>query len=170
MVGHTHEDIDQLFSRVASYLKVHRAVTIPSLLDAFACSYSALPAIPCEITHLFDVKSWLSPHMQELFNHSQPHCFRIKKNASGVVTLHTKKWSSDDSWSAPSHVNDVIPVLLKSVPADAPEMVEADYDSLDVEQLSSSISSVGCFMDGDEREWWKGFISSIQKDEPMNSK
>lgn len=34
-VGHTHEDIDQLFSRLSEYLRKHDAHDLPSMLNAF---------------------------------------------------------------------------------------------------------------------------------------
>ncbi len=44
-IGHTHEDIDQVFSRTAVHLRSHDAVTIEDLADELSVSYSPRPKV-----------------------------------------------------------------------------------------------------------------------------
>ncbi len=44
-VGHTHEDIDQVFSRTSAHLRCHNAVTISDLADELAVSYTPRPKV-----------------------------------------------------------------------------------------------------------------------------
>ncbi len=44
-VGHTHEDIDQIFSRTSTHLRSHNAVTISDLADELAVSYTPRPRV-----------------------------------------------------------------------------------------------------------------------------
>ena len=44
---------------------------------------------------MFDISSWLEPHLDRISGHSKPHVFRIAKEADGNVTLKWKMWSTD---------------------------------------------------------------------------
>ncbi len=44
-VGHTHEDIDQVFSRTAVHLRSHDAVTMTDLAEELSASYSPRPTV-----------------------------------------------------------------------------------------------------------------------------
>ena len=45
------------------------------------------------LEHMYDIKSWLEPHLEGLQNHSFPHIFRFTLNTSGEVVMHYKDWS-----------------------------------------------------------------------------
>ncbi len=42
-VGHTHEDIDQFFSRIAMYMHYHNAITENEFLEAIENSFEPQP-------------------------------------------------------------------------------------------------------------------------------
>lgn len=44
-IGHTHEDIDQVFSRTALHLRSHDAITIEDLSDELSVSYTPKPRV-----------------------------------------------------------------------------------------------------------------------------
>jgi hypothetical protein len=111
MVGHTHEDIDQFFSKFSQYLKHTPAHTLPGiivhmevnsldvlyinigLMIAVQKCYSDVPEALL-LEHIFDVKTWISGHLFQLHNHSHPHIFRFKSGESGEVVMHYKDWSA----------------------------------------------------------------------------
>ena len=48
-----------------------------------------------EINHVFDIRSWIKPHIAGAFkHHTQPHNFRIKK-INGMVVMHYRQYTGD---------------------------------------------------------------------------
>lgn len=83
MVGHTHEDVDQLFSCISRPLSKINALTIPELMEEIHSSYT--PAI---VVHLlsctFDVKMWMDEVAEkDLSGHVEQHQFKVSRNVIG---------------------------------------------------------------------------------------
>ena len=66
------------------------------LLEALPKSFVDLPAANV-LEHVFDVKTWLSPHLNSLHNHTHPHVFWLRKGITGAVEMHYKHYS-DSPW------------------------------------------------------------------------
>ena len=97
MVGHTHEDIDQMSSCVARRLMKHDAVTLTELKKEISQSYT--PEIQVmEVDSMFDVKSWMEPVQEDISGHIHHHQFKIARNGEGQVILYYKKWSTTAEW------------------------------------------------------------------------
>ncbi len=62
-----------------------------------AQSYTPQP-VTIQLKSVYDVRSWLVPHIEELHGHSQPHCFRFTLDEDGRAVMHYKNWSKD-GWS-----------------------------------------------------------------------
>lgn len=62
------------------------------------CYKAANHAVRGVITleYIFDIKSWLSPHLAEIHGHTSPHVFLFQKNSEGVAVMFTKHWSHED--------------------------------------------------------------------------
>ncbi|XP_070553722.1 uncharacterized protein [Ptychodera flava] len=141
-VGHTHEDIDQMFSRVSTALKKTNSFTMQELMHNVHESYT--PAIKVqEVKYMFNVKEWLQPYMAGRFGgHSKPHNFRIRK-INGRARMHYRLWSTD-AWQ-PTYEEDGEPaqglVCLETVPDvdDVPDMVEPSLLKLDLQKLTHDI-------------------------------
>ena len=43
------------------------------------------------LSHVFDVTLWLTPYLEDLYRHTQPHVFKFSQNSSGKADLHYKK-------------------------------------------------------------------------------
>ena len=91
MVGHTHEDIDQMFSRLAVGLHGKAVCTLEDLQDSISRSYTPQP-ITDHLTNLWDYRSLAVNGGISLTGHSQPHCFRLTKKDDRVI-MGTKAWS-----------------------------------------------------------------------------
>ena len=90
MVGHTHEDIDQMFSCVARRLLKHDAVSLKELKKEIAQSYT--PEIEVvELDSIFDVKTWMEPVQEDTSGHIYHHQFKMERNGQGRATLSYKK-------------------------------------------------------------------------------
>lgn len=68
---------------------------IADLIQAVSNSYKDIEAHI--LKNVFDVKSWLEPCLNSLFNHSRPHIFRFRRGLSGSAEMHYKHWS-DSPW------------------------------------------------------------------------
>ena len=113
-VGHTHEDVDQLFSKIATHLNRVGAETLqgnvmtvqvaifkyknkpPDLINVTKQSYTPVPTVVL-LEKIFDVRLWLAPSIHQIHGHSQPHCFRFKLDNDQAV-MHYKNWSHE-CWS-----------------------------------------------------------------------
>lgn len=97
MVGHTHEDIDQSFSCLSRFLRKHDALTIPGIYKIDVYDVEVLLSAPkfvlllemeasCKASnqavrgtevfqYMFDIKSWISPFLEDIHGHTVPHIF-----------------------------------------------------------------------------------------------
>ena len=81
MVGHTHEDIDQLFSRFP--LGWNPAMTVPELIEHFEESFTPKPT-SVTVNKLFDISAWLTPYFsKQIKNTMGPHLYKIEMNKDG---------------------------------------------------------------------------------------
>ena len=105
MVGHTHEDIDQFFSTISSWLKnidtkcPDVSLIIQPIGNTFTNSEKMKSQKPTVIqlnaSMVHDYDTHYEPHInKELAHHSQPHQFRFKK-FDGIVLCHYKMWAVD---------------------------------------------------------------------------
>jgi hypothetical protein len=73
LVGHTHGDIDARFSLIARRLYQKDTETVEEFLNVLEK--------PSLIKTIYDVKSWLMPHMpQYISGISEPLHFKFEKN------------------------------------------------------------------------------------------
>ena len=92
-VGHTHEDIDQAFSRIAVYLGKHDAYTYDEFVSCIQKSFLKENRPPNVITlgHAFDFKAWLKDRLPEVKSWTDNLCYRFAKNcATSEVEMHYK--------------------------------------------------------------------------------
>jgi hypothetical protein len=84
LVGHTHEDIDQLFSRLSAALRLQDCHTMEKLLEisskAFSCNdldlvAEFLPDVP-------DYKAWMTPYLPKMKGHTAPMCFKFELDSA----------------------------------------------------------------------------------------
>ena len=45
------------------------------------------------IRYVFDIKTWIAPHLEEIHNHTTPHIFALRRNINGKAALFYKAWS-----------------------------------------------------------------------------
>ena len=80
MVGHTHEDIDAMFSRFSERLQTEMMFTFPHLMEHFQKCESSAPA-PILMTQVPDFKSFVQGYLcdgqDSLVGHSKPLQFRF---------------------------------------------------------------------------------------------
>eukprot|EP00873_Tetraselmis_striata_P039489 jgi/Tetstr1/459753/TSEL_005106.t1 len=115
-VGHTHERVDQIFSRICLALSRSSAYTIEAFLDLVAKAFSPTPEI-AELSFSLDFSEWLRPHFQDhIQDISKPHKFEFTRDdaAASGGSLRTALWSNTP---LSEHVQ-----ILKSAPTGTPEI------------------------------------------------
>ena len=115
-VGHTHEDIDALFSVIATYLKKFPQDTFDGLLDAIRDAFRRSGDVfACEmkVDQLRDIHHFVGTvfKSKDLQGISEQHCFRFVDTMTfpggGNLQLQYKEWMKQIDWI---RSNDVIPV------------------------------------------------------------
>jgi hypothetical protein len=109
MVGHTHDDIDQVFATISSYLKqVHivcpdRESLFAAIKDGFRKAEEKPFIIPLAADEIFDYTAFYKNVIDKSISYHQlPHQFRIKTftatNELEVVLVHYKNWAESTYW------------------------------------------------------------------------
>ena len=94
LVGHTHENIDQFFSRLSCALRCQRAMTLPQLIEVAANCWTKNPVSHIE-TEMIDFKSWLDTMEPEpVYNIKKQQVFTVKRNSEGKVVMRAKRYSN----------------------------------------------------------------------------
>ena len=117
IAGHTHENIDQMFSRFSIRLRRKECLSVPELVKVAEECFTPNPK--CYLTtEIADIASWLDGHKYEHIQNKMrdinySHQFKIyKDNISGKVLVQCKQLSTDASWDPVPGVE-----VLKDVPA-----------------------------------------------------
>ncbi|XP_063438737.1 uncharacterized protein LOC134719703 [Mytilus trossulus] len=79
-VGHTHEDVDAAFSRIAETLRRNDAETMPRLKEM-------LPNVK-DIEAIYDIRSWITSSLNDIRKHTKPlHYKFIRDLATNNVKM-----------------------------------------------------------------------------------
>lgn len=78
VVGHTHEDVDQMFSAFWNHLKSREVETLEEAIDALINAYSQPKIILTK--KVYDFKAALTPHMRVMHGQTTPSGFRFSRN------------------------------------------------------------------------------------------
>ncbi|XP_064397846.1 uncharacterized protein LOC135344551 [Halichondria panicea] len=149
-VGHTHEDIDQLFSRISKQLTLKGAESLPDLQKQITQSSTPTPTVEV-LNTISDVRSWLEPCIDGLNGHSLPHCFKFFLE-DGKAVMYFRHWSSDAWCNA-----DVAVKLLLEIPCGIPNRVHLSDNKIDLPRLHIDIPKFYSWISDDARIWWEQF-------------
>jgi len=61
------------------------------------------------IKEIYDVRSWIATHLDELHGHRQPHCFKFVLNRDGKAVMFNRNWSSNQ-WCSEEEASVVLKV------------------------------------------------------------
>jgi len=156
-VGHTHEDVDQMFSRFSLYLEKHDAVTPQELVAALKASYTPTPRV-CEIMETYDIKTLFLPHLEDIHGHTGPHHFRFRL-VGEEVEFKYKNWSADKEWLPVSENLHIlkpgcsVPTLCSLVPPKPEE--------LGLEKLINDIQHQPDYISPTQRFEWEALVDRL---------
>ena len=89
MPGHTHIDIDQMFSTLAIYADKHSVDFMGTIAEAIAKAYKSKKTKPSShiLGTVFNWMGFLAPHTQQLSGTKSPHVFLLRKLSDGQIGL-----------------------------------------------------------------------------------
>ncbi len=101
-VGHTHEDIDQAFSRISMHFRRVSAFTFPDLLTQVRNSFKSSLMVPnvVQIGQTFDFKDHLDTSaVSRVTSWTDNHCYRFSWNPHyEQAQMHYKKWCNSEGY------------------------------------------------------------------------
>jgi hypothetical protein len=145
-----------MFSRISAALSRRSATTIPALHTVIHNAFTPEP-ITADLNNLLDIKSWLSPHIKGLKNHSRPHAFRFVKGKDGNMEMTYRNWSTSGKkvWmpkKAPL-------MILKKEPKGTPPVLQPEYRKCPtVADLTRGLEQTKARFRPDEVDWWNKYI------------
>ncbi|KAL3691261.1 hypothetical protein R1sor_004912 [Riccia sorocarpa] len=95
MVGHMHEDIDALFSKVSAQTSNKDVLTLPALMAEIWDSEPMHP-VPLLLEEVADYKSYVDNFLDPLVGHSQPLGFRF--SMANNVPIYRCLFTVDEPW------------------------------------------------------------------------
>lgn len=158
-VGHTHEDIDQVFSTIADILRVEEAMTLDSLM-------AKMPNAE-QLNDCFDIVAWMNNCLLPVQQHTKTGMFRFRKskNTQGLVDIFYRK-NSDQKWRV------IKGGIFKKVngkaalPKGKPPVLQPSLEKIDINLLRQHLQKwKNYFDDPSPLNWWNTFL---QKTERMN--
>ncbi|KXJ18305.1 hypothetical protein AC249_AIPGENE23463 [Exaiptasia diaphana] len=160
MVGHTHEDVDQFFSRISLKLRSNNVWTLPQLHNTIRSSYNPVPE-SCDVKVMFDISGWLKKHIvRPLKNHVYPHAFKYYLDQKdGKAKMLYKNWADDNMWE---NADDPDQILVSS-PTGIPDLLRprlgGSKQEVDLADLKSKVDSSSARMSDADLQWWETFLS-----------
>ncbi|XP_072019537.1 uncharacterized protein [Amphiura filiformis] len=170
-VGHTHEDIDQFFSRIAQYLRKRNVQTIVKLLRLIKEAYKKLKTTTERLKNMFNIRDWLMPSIAPMRHHTQHHVFRFTLNEQGKAVMHTRQWANMTKEWTECDKTDNINYIIQSHPEGIPDLVPLCFIKPDLATFEVDIKKMEKFpwMKSDHLKEWGDFLQEIkhQKENPV---
>ncbi|XP_030853406.1 uncharacterized protein LOC105447505 isoform X3 [Strongylocentrotus purpuratus] len=160
MKGHTHEDIDQLFSRISTYTSKHNIPTLSSLLHHIPKSFNKPNTTAERIETIFNIRDWLQTQLNKPSHHSLPHQFKITK-VEGKAIIQTKKWSNSSAWQATTGSSHI----LSEHPSGTPDVVCRKMEELHVNNLYRDMAKYLPYLNDSEHQEWMELLHSFEAED-----
>jgi hypothetical protein len=157
MVGHTHEDIDACFSKVADKLRRNDAETLDLI--------ELLPNVNV-INFIYDFRTWIYNNICDLRKHTRPLHFKFRCNESTVETFYKGKY--DSSWKKLEGGVMVRNNQQKIVSIrGSPKLSPINFDGIGLTRISSQLKHWRCLfsdqIDHTQFHWWECFLKQWKK-------
>lgn len=178
-VGHTHEDIDQLFSCVSRRLKHRNALTVQGkynhnnyLLSSFLhffselshavqTSFSPQPMVVV-LDSVIDAKGWMCEQTPPIHDHLKAHQFKFQCSESGDCRMFYKEWSTDTYWLPQTGLS-FLPTN-NTIPGQRPLFIRPYYDPENLKKLETTLRKIGAYLNkAGASEWWESWMEEAKK-------
>ena len=167
-VGHTHDDVDQFFSKINAVLTTRDILCLEDLHEAVQTSF--LPRPVC--IHLDDMGMfvpWLTKYLEKnIIGHSEPRCYLFKRCEQNDVVGHfyrqqmqTSKKVDPDSWF-PTNQPTGLCVFKTNPLEEDPFVYRVPYKVVDVEGLRRTVGCMRGAMSTAQCSWWDELLNSFK--------
>ena len=157
-VGHTHEDIDQMFSRFSYAIAGTNVESVQDLVLRIESAYKPKPFVE-EVRYTADFRDWIRPMLLKLKGHSNPRVFKFSRNDEGIVALQCKLNTGRRKWKPEEGL---IYLKNKDEQSELPAMVPtaAQYH-LNLEEILLGVKKVDeMFLKENSVEEWEEWVES----------
>lgn len=159
-VGHTHEDIDAGFSRIADTLRRNDAETIPELLEH-------LPD-PTEVIWQYNIRDWLEPFIFDVRKHTKPLHYKFYLDQITNKMKMVYKSNQAKPWKeAKTGMFEYDSRGKVQLPRDVPQIVQPSFEKMQVEKIESRLGDWKCLfsdqVENTQFKWWKQYIQYVKK-------
>ena len=170
-VGHTHDDVDQFFSKINSVVTRRNIMTIQDLHAAVKESF--LPTPTC--THLDNMGMfvpWFLPLIEKnISGHTKPRCFLFKRSGEGKVghfyrqNMQTRKLEDPTCWYPTNSVSGYILFVEDFDAVDMSNVFRVPYKPIDLPMLRTTVESLKNVMNEEEEAWWENLLEEFDEQE-----
>ncbi|XP_060551751.1 uncharacterized protein LOC132713258 [Ruditapes philippinarum] len=163
LVGHTHEDVDQVFSRFSVWIGQNTVLTMDELMKGFETCYRPRPTA-IKMHTVYNFQRWLG--VNNVKNHSKPHVFKITLNEkTGKAEVQYKGLSTDKDWIKPGGDG-----LLLEEGQRQLYTIPSTTDNIDIEKLKTDLTTVYRYYNAEDlKSWWDGYINELYEDEELET-
>ena len=155
-----------MFSRISATLKKQSAHTLRRLHEAIHASFTPEP-ISADLSHVWDVKSWLKSYIPALQNHSRHHSFRFQKGKgkhTKYIEMSYRNWSKSNRKEWLPTDSDAIR-MLDVVPKGAPSILRPEYTKCpSIDDLTAGLQQFSSRLSVDDSSWWLNFIKTEENE------
>ncbi|KAL3890072.1 hypothetical protein ACJMK2_002369 [Sinanodonta woodiana] len=159
IVGHTHEDIDQAFSKISHKLNEE--------------SHKDQNSIALHLDTVWNISEWLGDSICQVHNVTFPHLYRIFSDQTGHVTVQFKEFSTDVTWrpawdEPPLEIFKLDERSQQIIPKGLPSIVEPKMDEddwLEVKRSMEKDFELAAVSELDEVEWREFLENPFKKSE-----
>ena len=160
MVGHTHEDVDQMFSRISSKLAKVDVHTLPQLMTAIEESTTPSP----EVIHLRSIVDYRASLLQVkglIGSIRDTHVFKFQQNADGLMKVFYKGWPVEDEPYGVLDVTPFVPDMRRLSNAGINEKIITALHRME-EDLPKWAANGR--LENSSVDWWKCYLGSCRRE------
>ena len=176
-VGHTHDRVDQYFSRVAMWLRVHNALTLTEnnnpnnrcLHEALQQCYSTNPPKVFHLDECADFHSFFTPYSAGLHNFTTKRYFKFAKNKNGKSRFWFKDCiTSEKDWKGgetrDGRVDDTegIDCFIEGKMPRGEPRPQQPHRPTNWSTVVSDIWSIFSELETCDQTWWEAYIEKIE--------
>ena len=144
--GHTHEDVDRLFSYFRRLLDRASAETVAEFMALLKKAYNHHNPQPemHELKCVWDWKLWLKQHLRPISGHTLARAFCFKTNIAGKCIMQAKQGATNGEWGPKIE-------LLVTEPYASPPVLQPH--PMPPETLSQTKDAIQCLTEGTQQQW-----------------
>lgn len=147
-VGHTHIDVDQMFSRLSVAISRRGAKTYQDLLRHIRMCHNqnqgevnqkgAKPQF-ARLDNMFAIREWLQPYSEGMHRLRNFHQFSFTRDDNGNSIIDLKPWCADSSWDRIENPF-LGPIFQTEIPQGVPDLVKPKFEEVGFERIKKTVT------------------------------